>query len=123
MPILDTLPAGCRMPAEWEPHEATWIAWPHNADDWPGKFDAVGWVYAEIARPLPRSERVCLLVPPASETHTAILQNFNLDWGRIELIPLPTDRVWTRDYAPLFARAPDGSVIATDWRFNAWAKY
>ena len=50
------------MPAEWEPHDATWIAWPHNRSDWPGKFEAIPWVYAEIVRHLSRSERVNILV-------------------------------------------------------------
>ena len=56
---------GWRMPAEWEPHEATWLAWPHQRDDWPGKFAAIPWVFAEIVRHLCRSERVCLLVHAA----------------------------------------------------------
>ena len=50
------------MPAEWEPHQATWIAWPHNRSDWPGKFATIPWVYAEIVRNLARVERVNILV-------------------------------------------------------------
>src|ERR1035438_2318260 len=53
---------GYRMPAEWEPHEATWIAWPHNRTDWPGRFEPIPWVYAEIVRHLVRVERVNILV-------------------------------------------------------------
>ena len=53
---------GYRMPAEWEPHEATWIAWPHNRSDWPSKFEAIPWIYAEIVRHLARVERVNILV-------------------------------------------------------------
>ncbi len=122
MAILDKLPVGCRMPAEWEPHEATWIAWPHNQDDWPGKFDAIPWVYCEIVRHLHRSERVFLIVPPASTAHIDVLEELDLD-RRVDVIEVPTDRVWTRDYAPIFVKSPDGGLIATDWRFNAWAKY
>ena len=59
------------MPAEWEPHEATWIAWPHNRSDWPGKFAAVPWVYAEIVRNLARVERVNILVKDEAEEATA----------------------------------------------------
>ena len=61
---LPDLPAalGYRMPAEWEPHEATWIAWPHNRSDWPGKFEPIPWVYAEIVRHLARVEQVNILV-------------------------------------------------------------
>src|SRR5690606_14946762 len=53
---------GYRMPAEWEPHEATWIAWPHNRDDWPGKFAPIPWVYAEIVRLLSAHEDVVIVV-------------------------------------------------------------
>src|SRR5271170_6705371 len=62
------LPAaqGFRMPAEWEPHESTWLAWPHFRDDWPGKFDPIPWVYAEIVRNLARHEQVELLVNHAA---------------------------------------------------------
>ena len=57
------------MPAEWEPHEATWIAWPHNRDDWPGRFTPIPWVYGEIVRKLAAVERVRILVQsPALET-------------------------------------------------------
>ena len=61
---MQDIPAthGWRMPAEWETHEATWIAWPHNQDDWPGKFGPIPWVYAEIVRHLHYSENVTILV-------------------------------------------------------------
>ena len=51
------------MPAEWEPHEATWLAWPHHRSDWPGKFAPIPWVYGEIVRQLAPGERVRILVP------------------------------------------------------------
>src|SRR5437868_1265122 len=124
MSRLKQMPARCRMPAEWEPHEATWIAWPHNQDDWPGKFGPIPWVYAEIVRHLHQSEKVRILVPvEAPEAARDVLGRYNLDWRRIELVPVATDRVWTRDYCPLFVLAPDNSLIATDWLFNGWAKY
>jgi agmatine deiminase len=113
-----------RMPAEWEPHEATLIAWPHNQDDWPDKFAAIPWVYAEIVRHLHRSETVRILVNDESaESARAVLGYLPLDGPRIEFVSVPTDRVWTRDYGPLFVRADDGSLVATDWHFNGWAKY
>ncbi len=125
MTVLDQLPPGCRMPAEWEPHAATWIAWPHNRDDWPDKFDAVPWVYAEIVRHLHRREPVRILVnnEVAAEGARRTLSCCDFDGSRVRLVRVPTDRVWTRDYAPLFVVAPDGSLVATDWRFNGWAKY
>src|SRR5207253_11014028 len=89
---------GLHMPAEWEPHEATWIAWPHNRDDWPGKFEAIPWVYAEIVRHLHQSERVRILVnnARAEERARQVLSQSNLDWDRIEFFHIRTNRVWSR---------------------------
>src|SRR5437016_12250606 len=90
---------GFRMPAEWEPHEATWIAWPHQRDDWPGKFHPIPWVYAEIVRHLHAAERVRILVNDARAERRArrVLSQAAIDVGRVEFFPFPTDRVWTRD--------------------------
>jgi agmatine deiminase len=121
------LPAqlGYRMPAEWEPHEATWIAWPHRRDDWPGKFGPIPWVYAEIVRHLHQSEKVRVLVnDTAAEARVRRrLSRCAIDLDRVTFFPFPTDRVWTRDYAPLFVTDGAGKVAVTDWHFNAWAKY
>ncbi len=114
------------MPAEWEPHEATWIAWPHNPEDWPGKFEPIPWIYADIVRCLSSVERVEILVNDAEAEESA--------WKMLELTGVapedvrfhrwPTDRVWTRDSGPIFLRRHDtGSVALTHWKFNAWAKY
>jgi agmatine deiminase len=113
------------MPAEWEPHEATWIAWPHHKDDWPGKFDAIPWVYADIVRHLHQSETVRILVNNSAREKAArrVLERLSLDWQRIQFIPLPTDRVWTRDYLPTMIHDADGSLLFIKWYFNAWAKY
>src|SRR5947207_7889910 len=93
-----------RMPAEWEPHRATWIAWPHHAADWPGKFAAIPWVYAEIVRHLAQSETVGLLVADGKMEQRVrrVLRRSGVSLGRVEFYPVPTDRVWTRDYCPLF---------------------
>jgi agmatine deiminase len=116
---------GFRMPAEWEPHEATWIAWPHNRDDWPGRFAPIPWVYAEIVRKLARVERVRILVQDraAEEGARRILRKSGADLRTVEFFHAPTDRGWTRDYCPLFVRNRAGEVALTNWRFNAWAKY
>ena len=129
------------MPAEWEPHEATWIAWPHNRSDWPGKFGAIPWVYAEIVRHLSRSERVNILVndevaeAKAREVlvRAAVLPADAVEPGRAsgnaEFVRIPTNRGWTRDYGPIFVKRKSRTsrdlppVAATAWRFNAWAKY
>src|SRR5262245_63633670 len=96
-------PPGDRMPAEWEPHEASWIAWPHQRDDWPGRFGPIPWVYAEIVRCLHRSEKVFILVNNAKgEEHArTVLGRVDLDWQQIAFVHIPTDRVWTRDYGPM----------------------
>jgi len=116
---------GPRMPAEWEPHEATWIAWPHEESDWPGKFEPVQWVYAEFARYVTRGEILRVLVADAVERSRAreVFRKSGVDMARVEFLICPTDRSWTRDYCPLFVHGADGQVMATDWEFNGWAKY
>lgn len=116
---------GFRMPAEWEPHEATWIAWPHNRDDWPGRFAPIPWVYAEIVRKLAEVERVRILVEGRAAEHAArrILRKAAANLAAVEFFHAPTDRGWTRDYCPLFVKNRAGEVALTNWRFNAWAKY
>ena len=113
------------MPAEWEPHEATWIAWPHNRDDWPGRFTPIPWVYAEIVRKLSRVEKVRILVGGSAQERQArgVLNKAGAAVEAVEFFHCPTDRVWTRDYAPLFVRNHEGAIAATKWRFNGWAKY
>ena len=92
-----------RMPAEWEPHAATWIAWPHNESDWPGKFAPIPWVYGEIVRLLAPHERVRILVGErrreAEARQTLELVGAAANW---DLVRVPTDRSWTRDFGPLF---------------------
>src|SRR5437868_11940413 len=90
---------GYRMPAEWEPHQATWIAWPHQRDDWPGKFAPIPWVYTEIVRHLTRSERVCILIEePAHQRRVqARLRRCGVGLQQGELVVLPTARAWLRD--------------------------
>jgi agmatine deiminase len=122
---------GYRMPAEWEPHAATWIAWPRNVDDWPGKFGPIPWVYVEIVRILSRFERVEILVNGKRERRRAAdkLDRVGVDLDRVGFHRVKTDRVWTRDSGPTFVvkRAHDPAdpegVALIDWEFNAWAKY
>jgi agmatine deiminase len=116
---------GYRMPAEWEPHEATWIAWPHNEDDWPGRFEPIPWVYGEIVRKLSQVERVRILLQndDAEESARRVLEKTGAQWEAIEFYPMPTDRVWARDFAPLFVKNLAGEIAAVKWRFNGWAKY
>ncbi|PYV93293.1 MAG: agmatine deiminase [Acidobacteria bacterium] len=116
------------MPAEWEPHQATWISWPHNREDWPGKFAPVPWVYVEIVRHLHQSERVCILVEDREMENRVkrMLSRAVIDLSRICFFRFPTNRVWIRDYGPIFVRKQgDGvsEIATTNWKFTAWAKY
>jgi len=116
---------GYRMPAEWDRHEATWLAWPHNHEDWPGKFQAIPWVYAEIVRLLSAHELVHILVNDAKAEQRArgILERAGAVLELVIFHQWPTNRVWTRDSGPIFLRNGAGNVAVTNWRFNAWAKY
>ena len=102
------------MPAEWEPHEATWIAWPHNEDDWPGRFEPIPWVYGEIVRKLSQVERVRILLQndDVEQNARTVLEKSGVQWEAVEFYPISTDRVWARDFAPLFVRNAAGEVAA-----------
>jgi agmatine deiminase len=116
---------GFRMPAEWEPHEATWIAWPHNKEDWPARFAPIPWVYADIVRRLARVERVRILMQsePLERAARRMMRRNGTNLDAVEFFRYETDRVWTRDYCPLFVKSRAGEVAITDWIFNGWAKY
>ncbi len=116
---------GYRMPAEWETHEATWLAWPHNEADWPGRFEPIPWVYGEIVRKLSQVEKVRILLQNDDVEYAArkVLDKVGVQWEAIEFYPLQTDRVWTRDFAPLFVKNEAKKVAAVKWRFSGWAKY
>jgi agmatine deiminase len=94
------------MPAELAPHEATWIAWPHNAEDWPGKFQPIPWVYSEIVRHLSRVEDVNILVNdlPAEKRATQLLRRAGANMARLHFHHWATDRVWLRDSGPIFVK-------------------
>ena len=115
-----------KMPAEWESHEATWIGWPHNLTDWPGKFAPIPWVFAEMARKMSAGEIVRILVESASHEQGArrILAKAGVGLSRVEFFRIPTDRGWTRDSGPMFVRSiHNNHSVIIRYRFNAWAKY
>lgn len=126
-PALDADVEGFRMPAEWEPHEATWLGWPHNVTDWPGRFAPIPWAYGEIVRRLAEGEVVRIIVP--SKVHEArarrILERVGAATARVEFFRWPTDRGWTRDFGPICVRReePEAEIAIADFRFNGWAKY
>jgi agmatine deiminase len=140
-PRTESAANGLRMPAEWEPHEATWLAWPHYRDDWRGKFEPIPWVYAEIIRNLARHERVDVIVNDATSEKRArkVLARANALGDNVRFHRWPTNRVWTRDSGCTFVTQPSfrpdrrgrlsprasgrDELAAVKWRFNAWAKY
>ena len=116
---------GYRMPAEWEPHAATWLAWPHEKSDWPGKFAPIPWVYAEIVRHLSQVERVRILVEDAAAQRAAIrtLKSAEANLSAVDFFRVATNRGWIRDFGPIFVRNKKAETAVTNWHFNAWAKY
>lgn len=131
---------GFRMPAEWDRHAATWLAWPHEESDWPGKFEAILWLYGEIVRHLARVERVHLIVEDEAteEQVRATLTLCHVNLEALRFFHAPTNRSWTRDFCPIFLKSetfdldsayadlgqPEPARIAAlNWHFNGWAKY
>jgi agmatine deiminase len=118
---------GFRHPAEWEPHEGTWIGWPANRTDWPGKFAPIPWVYGEIVRKLSPGEIARILVNSARHEAAArrILKRVGVDPARVEFFRFPTNRGWTRDSGPIFVKRsrPRPEVAIVRFRFNGWARY
>jgi len=114
-----------RMPAEWEPHRATWIAWPHHEPDWPTKFEPIPWVYAEIVRVLAEHEPVEILCQSVDvlENARTTLNAHAVRTDRVRLHVVPTDRVWLRDSAPTGVIDQAGKLVLLNWAFNGWAKY
>lgn len=109
----------CRWPAEWEPHAATWVAWPHKRDTWPERFDGIPSCFAHLVRTLSQYEPVCILAPggPVREQAEGMVGGL----GSVTLYDIPTDDAWIRDYGPMFVRrGRDQRVAAVDWRFNSW---
>jgi agmatine deiminase len=113
------------MPAEWEPHRATWISWPHHEPDWPGKLGPIPWVYAEIVRVLAAHEQVEILcqTEDVRAGARAALDAHAVPLHRVRLHEVKTDRVWLRDSAPTGVLDETGNVVLVNWAFNGWAKY
>ncbi|MHB8502854.1 MAG: agmatine deiminase family protein [Candidatus Acidiferrales bacterium] len=116
---------GFNMPAEWHPHEATWLSWPHELTDWPGKFAPIPWAFAEIVRHLSQVERVYLVVEnrEAESRVGAILKKSGANLSAVDFFRIPTDRGWMRDSGPICVKNSSGEIAYTHWRFNGWTKY
>jgi agmatine deiminase len=130
MSATDTTPQslGYRLPAEWEPHETTWIAWPHNHEDWPDRFGPIPWVYVDFVRQLAAAESVSILVRGGKAEREAsdLLDRAGVDLTRVRFVRARTDRSWTRDFVPSFVvnrGLITEPVALVGWKFNGWAKY
>lgn len=121
----ESMKTNYRLPAEWELHEATWIGWPINKNDWPGKFQPIPWVFAEIVRKIAEGEQVNILVRDENHKQSALrcLQKANAPLSQISFVFAKTDRNWLRDSSPFFVKNVKGEVISIRFNFNAWAKY
>jgi len=116
------------MPAEWQKHEATWLAWPHNLHDWPGKIEAVEWAYGEMVRKITEGETVRLFVNSGRQNNRArrMLNKSGVDLTRVEILNVPTNRGWMRDSGPIFVKRRarvKNEVAVVHFHFNAWARY
>lgn len=125
MTVPEPPAARFRMPAEWEPHAGTWLAWPHRRSDWPGKFAPIKWVYGEIVRTLARFEPVNVICRDAEQRAEArrVLALAHADPVNVHYHLCPNDRGWVRDNGPIFAKDTAGGRAVLDFGFTAWAKY
>ncbi|MDD2942990.1 MAG: agmatine deiminase family protein [bacterium] len=121
-----------RFPAEWEKHRATWLCWPHNEEDWPGKLLSAQWAFAEMVRHLSSSETVEIICDSENILHSA-QEQISLHLGSLPKAPkdrlahcrfhlLNTNRSWVRDSGPT-AVWQKNELLWRWWNFNAWAKY
>ncbi len=114
-----------RLPAEWEKHQATLLAFPHEGSDWPGKFTAIKWALIEIIRKVTEYEPVVLILKTdrhRKEVHS-MLTKAHADTSQLSYIIQPTNRSWMRDSAPVIVKTANGKKEALQFRFNGWAKY
>ncbi len=116
---------GYNLPAEWEKHEATWIGWPHNKNDWPGKIEPIFWVYGEIVKKIAEGEIVRIIVESKEEEKKAkkVLKSVHANINNVEFFHLETNRGWLRDSGPAFIKNHEGKIAGVNFEFNAWAKY
>lgn len=110
---------GYRFPAEWEPHSATWLSWPHNPDTWPGKFEPIPAVWRQLVRTLAEFEPVHVLA--GGDAVSEVARRMVGDVPNVTLHDVPTNDCWARDHGPMFLVGQEGSEPSLiDWDYNAW---
>ena len=116
--------AGYAMPAEWSPHQATWISWPHNRESWPGKFEPVEPVMVEFVAALSATELVRInVLDERHERHVQGLLHGRVDTYNVRFHRFPTNDAWCRDHGAIFVVRDDRTgktLLALDFEFNSW---
>ncbi|WP_417381013.1 agmatine deiminase family protein [Gimesia sp.] len=114
-----------RLPAEWEPQQATLLCFPHNGNDWPGKYEVIKWAFIELIRKVAEFERVLLIVKNDEQQQriTRMLKQAHANTKQVRFILQNTNRSWMRDSGPIVVQRSDGKREALQFRFNGWAKY
>ena len=112
---------GFRFPAEWHPHRATWLSWPHNQDSWPGKIQSIYKPYCEFIKAVAEGEEVCINVSDTRMEADArrLLSEVKADLSKIRFYHHATNDAWCRDHGPSFVISPDEKAIV-NWGHNAW---
>ncbi|MFQ5681831.1 MAG: agmatine/peptidylarginine deiminase [Candidatus Binatia bacterium] len=114
------------MPAEWEPHRATWLAWPHNMETWPEQLDAVKETWVKMVQTISTAEEVCLLVNDEGAEREAMsrLSHAQVVMDHVSVYRIPTVDTWIRDYGPTFITKKKGKhkLAFNNWVFNAWGQ-
>lgn len=110
-----------RMPAEWEPHAATWVAWPHSRETWPSCMPEAEAEFEGLVRALAQSEQVQVLVRDDDLRGEVRARLGELAAsGRVHLHTVATDDAWLRDTGPTFVHDAESGLVALDWTFDSW---
>ncbi len=122
MPPVDTIDTvHGRMPAEWAPHEATWLSWPHNVETWPGLLGEAELAMSEVVAALAPHEHVHInVLDAAHRAHVQSLLAATTPPERFTLHEIPTDDAWIRDHGAIFVLDETGARTALDFEYNAW---
>ncbi|HEX7917965.1 MAG TPA: agmatine deiminase family protein, partial [Gemmatimonadales bacterium] len=115
---------GFSMPPEWAPHRGTWLSWPHKEESWPGKFEPVPAVFAEMVRTLGPQEEVHINAGPEVEAQArAALRLAGVPLANVFFHANPSNDAWCRDHGPCFVQRKVGGRVEEaiiDWGYNAW---
>ncbi len=124
--IKEAAPAaqGYYFPAEWAPHRATWLSWPHKEASWPGKLNDIYTEYANFVKVIAQGERVCINIgnEALKAQATEYLRKAGADLSQIDFLPFATNDAWCRDHGPAFLINPKADVkkVIVNWDYNAW---